>query len=278
MTEPLFDIAVAGASFFAGLLGALIGLGGGIIVTPLLVLVFNIDIRYAMGAALCSVIATSSGAAAAYLRDGISNMRIGLFLCIATTIGAVCGALLAVVLDPDVLSIVFGAALLATVFLSLRKKSESRLLPEDSDPLALKLDLPGEMPDGQGGESLYGVARVIPGFCVMWIAGVLSGLLGIGSGAFKVVAMDQIMRLPFKVTTATSNFMIGVTAAASVGIYLKKGYLDPALVSPVALGVLAGAFFGAKLLTVAPVKLLRVIFLSAVSVIAVQMILKGLHH
>ncbi len=278
MTEPFFDIAVAGASFFAGLLGALIGLGGGIIVTPLLVLVFNIDIRYAMGAALCSVIATSSGAAAAYLRDGISNMRIGLFLCIATTIGAVCGALLAVVLDPDVLSIVFGAALLATVFLSLRKKSESRLLPEDSDPLALKLDLPGEMPDGQGGKSLYGVARVIPGFCVMWIAGVLSGLLGIGSGAFKVVAMDQIMRLPFKVTTATSNFMIGVTAAASVGIYLKKGYLDPALVSPVALGVLAGAFFGAKLLTMAPVKLLRVIFLSAVSVIAVQMILKGLHH
>lgn len=278
MTEPLFDIAVAGASFFAGLLGALIGLGGGIIVTPLLVLVFNIDIRYAMGAALCSVIATSSGAAAAYLRDGISNMRIGLFLCIATTIGAVCGALLAVVLDPDVLSIVFGAALLATVFLSLRKKSESRLLPEDSDPLALKLNLPGEMPDGQGGKSLYGVARVIPGFCVMWIAGVLSGLLGIGSGAFKVVAMDQIMRLPFKVTTATSNFMIGVTAAASVGIYLKKGYLDPALVSPVALGVLAGAFFGAKLLTVAPVKLLRVIFLAAVSVIAVQMILKGLHH
>jgi len=278
MTEPLFDIAVAGASFFAGLLGALIGLGGGIIVTPLLVLVFGIDIRYAMGAALCSVIATSSGAAAAYLRDGISNMRIGLFLCIATTIGAVCGALLAVVLDPDVLSIVFGAALLATVFLSLRKKSESRLLPENSDPLALRLDLPGEMPDGQGEKSLYGVARVIPGFCVMWIAGVLSGLLGIGSGAFKVVAMDQIMRLPFKVTTATSNFMIGVTAAASVGIYLKKGYLDPALVSPVALGVLAGAFFGAKLLTVAPVKLLRVIFLAAVSVIAVQMILKGLHH
>jgi len=278
MTEPLFDIAVAVASFFAGLLGALIGLGGGIIVTPLLVLVFGIDIRYAMGAALCSVIATSSGAAAAYLRDGISNMRIGLFLCIATTIGAVCGALLAIVLDPDVLSIIFGAALLATVFLSLRKKSESRLLPEDSDPLALKLDLPGEMPDAQGGKSLYGVAKVIPGFCVMWIAGGLSGLLGIGSGAFKVVAMDQIMRLPFKVTTATSNFMIGVTAAASVGIYLKKGYLDPALVSPVALGVLAGAFFGAKLLTVAPVKLLRVIFLAAVSVIAVQMILKGLHH
>lgn len=276
MTEPLFDIAVATASFFAGLLGALIGLGGGIIVTPLLVLVFGIDIRYAMGAALCSVIATSSGAAAAYLRDGISNMKIGLFLCIATTIGAVCGALLAVLLNPSVLAVIFGGALLVTVFLSLRKKTESLLLPENSDPLALKLDLPGEMPVPDG-TCRYGVANVVPGFCVMWIAGVLSGLLGIGSGAFKVLAMDQIMKLPFKVTTATSNFMIGVTAAASVGIYLKKGYLDPALVSPVALGVLVGAFFGARLLTVAPVKLLRVIFLGAVSVIAIQMILKGLH-
>lgn len=277
MTEPFFDIAVAIASFFAGVLGALIGLGGGIIITPLLVLGFGIDLRYAMGAALCSVIATSSGAAAAYHRDGISNMKLGLFLCIATTIGAVCGALLATVLDQSVLAIIFGVALLATVFLSLGKKSVSRLLPADSDPLALQLDLPGEFPGADGEKSAYGVAAVVPGFCVMWVAGVLSGLLGIGSGAFKVQAMDQIMKLPFKVTTATSNFMIGVTAAASVGIYLKKGYLDPALVSPVSLGVLAGAFVGAKLLPVAPVKLLRVVFLTAVSFIAVQMILKGLH-
>ncbi len=275
MTEPFFDLAVAAASFFAGLLGALIGLGGGIIVTPLLVLGFGIDIRYAMGAALCSVIATSSGAAAAYLRDGISNMQIGMFLCIATTIGAVCGALLAVVLDQSVLAIIFGVALLVTVILSLRKKSEALVTVEDSDPLAARLRLPGEFP-GPSGPVRYGVVGLVPGFAVMWVAGVLSGLLGIGSGAFKVLAMDQIMRLPFKVTTATSNFMIGVTAAASVGIYLKKGYLDPALVAPVALGVLAGAFAGAKLLTVAPVKLLRVIFLVAVSIIAVQMIAQGL--
>lgn len=277
MTEPFFDIAVGAASFFAGVLGSLIGLGGGIIITPLLVLGFGIDLRYAMGAALCSVIATSSGAAAAYLRDGISNMKIGLFLCVATTIGAVCGALLATVLDQSVLAVVFGVALLATVFLSMKKKSEARLLPGDSDPLALKLELPGELPEADGTKSGYGVAGLVPGFCVMWVAGVLSGLLGIGSGAFKVLAMDQIMRLPFKVTTATSNFMIGVTAAASVGIYLKKGYVDPALVSPVALGVLAGAFVGAKLLPVAPVRLLRAIFLTAVSFIALQMIWKGFH-
>ncbi|HEY5740958.1 MAG TPA: sulfite exporter TauE/SafE family protein [Terrimicrobiaceae bacterium] len=274
MDELVFDLLVAAASLLAGVIGALIGLGGGVIITPLLVLAFGVDIRYAMGAALCSVIATSSGAAAAYLRDGISNMRIGLFLCVATTIGAVCGASLAVILDPNVLSIIFGVALLVTVLLSLRKQ-KVKSASEPSDPLAVKLKLPGSMPSPSGPIS-YGVYHVLPGFGVMWVAGVLSGLLGIGSGAFKVVAMDQIMRIPFKVTTATSNFMIGVTAAASVGIYLKRGYLDPALVAPVSLGVLVGAFVGAKLLAVAPVKLLRLIFLTAVSVIAVQMIGRGL--
>jgi uncharacterized membrane protein YfcA len=227
-----------------------------------------------MGAALCSVIATSSGAGAAYLRDGISNMRIGLFLCVATTIGAVCGAVLATVLDAAVLSVIFGVALLVTVLLSLRSKRD--LSGSDaSDPLAVRLQLPATMPTAEGLKP-YTVHRVLPGFCVMWIAGVLSGLLGIGSGAFKVVAMDQIMGIPFKVTTATSNFMIGVTAAASVGVYLKRGYLDPSLVAPVALGVLAGAFIGAKLLPVAPVKLLKTIFLTAVSIIAVQMIANGM--
>ena len=266
MDELVFDALVAIGSFLAGIIGALIGLGGGVIVTPLLVLAFGVDIRYAMGAALSSVIATSSGAAAAYLRDGISNMRIGLFLCMATTTGAVSGAMLAVVLDPAMLSVIFGAALLATVLISLKKKKD--LSAKDiSDPLAVKLRLPGTVPT-PAGSLPYTVHHVLPGLGVMWVAGVLSGLLGIGSGAFKVVAMDQIMRIPFKVTTATSNFMIGVTAAASVGVYLKRGYLDPALVAPVALGVLAGAFVGAKLLPVAPVKLLRVTFLTAVSVMS----------
>lgn len=274
MDELTFDILVAAAAFLAGVIGSLIGLGGGVIITPVLVLGFGIDIRYAMGAALASVIATSSGAAAAYLRDGISNMRIGLFLCAATTVGAVCGAMLAVVLDQAVLSVIFGVALLVTVALSLRKNPAVGGPEDVSDPLAVKLRLPGTQPDGDGRKP-YAVHRVIPGFLMMWVAGVLSGLLGIGSGAFKVVAMDQIMRIPFKVTTATSNFMIGVTAAASVGIYLKRGYLDPALVAPVALGVLAGAFLGAKLLPVAPVKILRIVFLSLVTVIAVQMVLRG---
>jgi uncharacterized membrane protein YfcA len=274
MNELTFDLLVALAAFVAGVIGALIGLGGGVIITPVLVLGFGVDIRYAMGAALASVIATSSGAAAAYLRDGISNMRIGLLLCTATTVGAVCGAMLAVVLDQAVLSVIFGVALLVTVALSLRKNPELGGEGDVSDPLAEKLRLPGAMPEG-GTSRPYTVHRVIPGYLMMWVAGILSGLLGIGSGAFKVVAMDQLMRIPFKVTTATSNFMIGVTAAASVGIYLKRGYLDPALVAPVALGVLAGAFLGAKLLPVAPVKALRIIFLTLVSIIAVQMVLRG---
>ena len=274
MREPLFDIAVAIGSFLAGVIGALIGLGGGIVITPMLVFGFGIDIRYAMGAALASVIATSSGAAAAYLRDGISNMRIGLFLCTATTVGAVCGAMLATALNPASLSIIFGLALLSTVGLSLRKQGATD--PDrPSDPLAVKLRLPGVMP-APGGPKPYGVFHVIPGFLVMWVAGLLSGLLGIGSGAFKVLAMDQIMRIPFKVTTATSNFMIGVTAAASVGVYLKRGFFDPALVAPVALGVLGGAFVGARLLSVAPVKVLRAIFLTAVLIISVQMVMSGL--
>lgn len=276
MNELTFDLAVAAVSFFAGVIGALIGLGGGAIITPLLVLVFGIDIRYAMGAALVSVIGSSSGAAAAYLRDGISNMRVGLFLCMATTTGAVAGAYLATVLNQAALSIIFGAALLVTVGLSLRRSPSAEEQARPSDPLAVKFRFEGSMPTSTGW-SPYRVYNVIPGFLVMEVAGVLSGLLGIGSGAFKVLAMDQIMKIPFKVTSATSNFMIGVTAAASVGIYLKRGYIDPALVAPVALGILGGAFVGARLLPVAPVKLLRLIFLSLVSVISIQMILRGFH-
>jgi uncharacterized membrane protein YfcA len=276
MHELSFDIAMFVAAFAAGVLGALIGLGGGIIITPVLVLFFHIDIRYAMGAALASVIATSSGAAAAYLRDGISNMRIGLFLCVATTLGAVGGAMLAGVSDPGVLSLIFGLALLATAGLSLRKQADSEGAALAADPVAAWLRLDDALPTPAGPQP-YHVQHVGWGFAVMIVAGVLSGLLGIGSGAFKVLGMDQVMRIPFKVTTTTSNFMIGVTAAASIGIYLKNGYLDPVLIFPVALGVLGGAFVGARLLPVVPVQLLKMVFLVAIVLIGAQMILRGLN-
>ena len=274
MNELGFDVTMLLASFAAGVVGALVGLGGGALITPILVLGFGIDIRYAMGAALASVIATSSGAGAAYLRDGVSNMRIGLFLCMATTLGAVGGAMLVPVVNANVLSLIFGLALLATAGLSLRKHNDVAGAELPVDPVAAWLRLDDAMPTASGPEP-YHVQRVGWGFLVMAIAGMLSGLLGIGSGAFKVLGMDQIMRIPFKVTTATSNFMIGVTAAASIGIYLKNGYLDPVLVFPVAIGVLGGAFLGARLLNVLPVRLLKMVFAVAIVGIGIQMIING---
>jgi uncharacterized protein len=270
-----FDLVVAAISILAGFIGALVGLGGGMIITPMLVIFLGIDIRYAMGAALASVIATSSGAGAAYLRDGISNMRIGLFLCVATTLGAIAGAWLATMLNAGVLSLIFGIVLLLSVLLGLRGKGDVDTSDAPLDPLAVRFSLNSSYPDKEKTVS-YRVQHVKSGSGMMVIAGVLSGLLGIGSGAFKVLAMDQIMRIPFKVSTATSNFMIGVTAAASVGIYLGRGYLDPVLVWPVALGVLGGAFLGAKILPLISTRWLKMIFLVAITVIGVQMIAKGM--
>lgn len=275
MNQLEFDLLLLVVSAGAGFIGALIGLGGGMVIVPVLVIFFGIDIRYAMGAALASVIATSSGAAAAYLRDGVSNMKIGLFLCVATTLGAVGGAGLATVLPAHALSLVFGVVLLISVLLSLKKQGDEDTAKLPPTNLAEKFDLDGSYP--HAGKTIeYHVRQVPGGFLMMVMAGVLSGLLGIGSGAFKVLAMDRIMRIPFLVSTATSNFMIGVTAAASVGIYLQRGYLDPVLIFPVALGVLGGAFLGARLLPLFPTSVLRWIFLIAISVIGAQMILKGL--
>lgn len=274
MTELSSDLIIAAVSIFAGLFGALVGLGGGMVIVPLLVIFMGIDIRYAMGAALASVIATSSGSAAAYLRDGLSNMRIGLFLCVATTLGAISGAMLASVVDPNALSLIFGVVLLISVALSLKavKDKDTSQIPPNRLATALRLD--AAMPTAAGPQP-YRVQGVVGGFLMMIIAGVLSGLLGIGSGAFKVLAMDRIMHIPFRVSTTTSNFMIGVTAAASIGIYLKRGYLDPALVFPVALGVLVGAYLGAKLMPHLPTKILKTLFLIAITIIGFQMILNG---
>lgn len=273
MNEAIFNLLVFVGSFFGGVLGALTGLGSGVVVIPLLVLGFGVEIHYAMGAALTSVIATSSGAAASFLRDGFSNMNLGLFLCVATTIGAVGGAFLAAVLHPAVLSLIFGVVLLCSGLLSLCEGRESTR--ENPDPLAVRLRLDSSYPH-EGTMRSYHVHHTIPGFFLMSIAGILSGLLGIGSGAFNYLTMGRVMKIPFRVATATSNFIIGVTAAASVGMYLKRGYLDPALVSPVALGVLAGAFTGVKLLSKAPLKLLKRILLIAIFVAGVEMILQGI--
>ena len=264
---------IALGSFLAGMLGSLTGLGGGVVIVPLLTLVFGVDIRYAIGASLVSVIATSSGAAAAYLREGYSNMRVGMFLEIATTVGAVSGAFLAGYLHTSIIAIVFGLVLLYSAYTTTQTLADppAGMAP---DRIATMLRLDGTYPTDDGLKS-YHVRNVPIGFGLMYVAGVLSGLLGIGSGAVKVLAMDQAMKIPFKVSTTTSNFMIGVTAAASAGIYLRRGYIDPGLAMPVMLGVLAGALVGAKILPGAKVRTLRIVFGVVIAALAVEMIYQG---
>jgi uncharacterized protein len=261
-------------SLAAGFLGALTGLGGGVVIVPMLTLLFSVDIRYAIGAALVSVIATSSGAAAAYVREGYSNVRVGMFLEIATVTGALVGAAVAVYLRISVIAVVFGLVLLYSAYLS--RRNEDRPTTEAGpDRIAAWLELDGSYPVGPQMRS-YHVRNVPGGFLLMFVAGVLSGLLGIGSGAVKVLAMDSVMRLPFKVSTTTSNFMIGVTAAAGAGIYLARGYIDPGLAMPVMLGVLGGSLAGAKVLAGAAVKVLRTVFTMVIVVLAVEMIYNAL--
>ncbi len=273
MTNLTFTLLVGGTSVVAGLLGALTGLGGGVVIVPMLTLAFGVDIRYAVGASLVSVIATSSGAAAAYVREGYSNIRIGMVLEVATTFGALAGAALATHLPTHVIAMIFGVALLASAWLSIHPPRE-KAGSGPADPIAASLRLDSSYPTPNGHRS-YRVHSVGAGFSLMGLAGVLSGLLGIGSGAVKVLAMDRVMRIPFKVSTTTSNFMIGVTAAASAGVYLSRGYVDPGLVMPVMLGVLAGSTVGARLLTGAPTRMLRLLFALVVAALAVQMLYQG---
>ena len=274
MTVIAFTSQIFLLSILAGMLGALTGLGGGVVIIPVLTLLFGVDIRYAMGASLVSVIATSSGAAVAYVREGLSNIRIGMFLEIATTLGAILGAFLTARVSTHGIAIVFGVVLLYSAFTSFARKSDP--VPAAApDRLASKLELAGTYP-GPNGLTPYCAERVPLGFGVMFGAGTLSGLLGIGSGAVKVLAMDQAMRLPFKVSTTTSNFMIGVTAAASAGIYLEHGYIDPGIAMPVMLGVLAGSLIGTHLLVRAHVATLKVIFAMVIATLGFEMIYNGI--
>ena len=265
---------ILAGSFLAGLLGALTGLGGGMVIVPLLTIGFGVNIRYAIGASLVSVIATSSGAAAAYVREGFTNIRIGMFLEIATTTGALIGALVAGLVSTSAIAIVFAAVLVYSAYASSRPRVE-HVSHDLSDPLARWLRLNGTYPTPEGVQP-YGVQRVTTGFGLMLVAGILSGLLGIGSGAVKVLAMDNAMRLPFKVSTTTSNFMIGVTAAASAGVYLRRGYIDPGLSFSVMVGVLIGALAGAKILTRAHPKHLRMVFSVVIVALAAEMVYKAI--
>jgi uncharacterized protein len=273
----LVVLLIFGGSIAAGVLGSLVGLGGGVLIVPLLTLAFGLPIYFAIGASIVSVIATSSGAAAAYVRDHLTNLRVGMFLELGTTTGAVTGAFLAGLLVPNLLFVLFGFILLISVVPLVFKIGEELPKEVKNDRLARWLSLSGTYPDKHLGRQVpYEVTRTPLGMAMMYVAGIISGLLGIGSGSFKVLAMDTAMRLPMKVSTTTSNFMIGVTAAASAGIYFSRGDIPPLIAAPVALGVLLGAFIGSHVLTRLSNKALRLIFLPVLVVIAIQMVMRGL--
>jgi uncharacterized membrane protein YfcA len=269
-----FTMLLFAGAFTAGIFGALTGMGGGVILVPMLVLLYHVNVRYAVGASLISVIATSSGAAAAYVREGYTNIRIGMFLLMAACSGALMGAVIAQYFSTGLIAIIFGLVLLFSSYLSFRRK-EGEEPDTPADPLAVKLRMCSSYPSLDGWKP-YRVYHVIAGFAVMLVAGVLSGLLGIGSGSLNVLSMDQAMRLPYKVSTTTSNFMIGITAATSAGIYLGHGLIVPGITMPVMLGVFFGAVLGAKLLMFFKTKYLRMFFSVVILLVALEMIYNGL--
>ena len=272
--ETVFYILLI--AVLAGFVGALLGMGGAIIVTPALTLIFDIDIRYAIGASIISVIATSSGAAVAYLKSRLANVRIGMFLVIGTTLGAITGTFLSAVIGPKYLFIVFGVLMLYSAVMMLRKLGAKTQQDVTAHPMAEKLRLNGSYYDVASGETVdYKVAGVFGGLGMMYLAGTLSGLLGIGSGALKVMSMDLFMKLPLKVSSATSNFMIGVTAAASAGVYFFRGDIDPKIAAPVALGVLIGATIGTQAMQRLGNKTIRLLFVPVLAFASIQMIIKG---
>ncbi len=275
--SPLeFTLILLAISWFAGLFGSLVGLGGGVVIVPVLTVIFHIDIRLAIGASIISVIATSSGAAASYVKDRMTNLRAGMFLEIATTTGALSGAFLTSYLPEKFLFILFAVVLTYSGIAMYTQKHHGALLTVSNDRIANSFNLHGSYVDKATNELVeYKVARTRVGLALMYVAGMVSALLGIGSGALKVPAMDLAMHIPIKASSATSNFMIGVTAAASAGVYFARGDIDPVLAAPIAIGVLAGALVGSRLLAKLNSETIKLLFLAALAAVAIEMFIKG---
>jgi hypothetical protein len=264
------------ASIVAGVIGSLVGLGGGVVVIPMLTIGLGVNIHYAIGASIVSVIATSSGAAATYVKDKMTNLRVGMFLELGTTAGAITGALIATYVNSVALELIFGVILLVSLLPLVRKIGEDIPVPPELTGLSKKLKLTGSYVETDGSTVNYNATRPAEGLAGMVVAGLISGLLGIGSGTFKVLSMDLAMKLPMKVSTTTSNFMIGVTAAASAGIYFVRGDVNPIIVAPVAIGILIGASMGARVLTRARNPTVRKIFALVLAIAGLEMVLRAL--
>lgn len=270
----MLEILLLFTSIIAGFLGAILGLGGGIIIVPVLTLVYNVNIRYAVAASLISIVATSSGAAASYLKDSLTNLRLAVFLEVGTVSGAIVGFLISSYIQAKFLFLLFGIMLFFSGIMMLRRREEH--ISSQNHPWSDSLKLDGVYPEADGKQIQYKVENVPLGLFVMFGAGILSALLGIGSGILKVLAMDGAMKLPIKVSSATSNFMIGVTASASAGAYLLRGDIHPEIASPVAVGIILGSFFGAKAMMKIPARRIRQIFVVILGIVSIQMIVKGL--
>ncbi|KRK74868.1 permease [Levilactobacillus namurensis DSM 19117] len=272
-------LIMLGVGLFAGIAGAILGIGGGVIITPILTLGMGLSIKYAIGASIIAVIATSSGSTIAYLRDNVLNLRVAMFLEIATTIGAIIGALMTGILDPKYLYLLFGCLLVFSAWNMVRKlrRGQEVLKRVTPDRIAAKLKLNGSYFDKAELRDVdYQVENVPAGFAVMFGAGVASGLLGIGSGAFKVMAMDTFMKMPLKPSSSTSNLMMGVTAAASATVYFFNGSILPGIAVPMALGILIGAVIGSRIMQVLPARWIRIVFIPVLLYIGLQMVFKGL--
>lgn len=274
MSYEYFALITFLGSLAAGLFGSLTGMGGGAVIIPLLTLGLGVDLHLAIGASVVTIIATSSGSAAAYVKEGVTNVRIGMFLEIATTLGAIVGAFLTTMLPVGIIAIVFGVILMFSSVMSIRRKID-HIVPGHERSWAKRLRMESSYPEKDGSFRRYSVKNIFGGFTMMGVAGIMSGLLGIGSGSLKVLAMDNIMRIPFKVSTTTSNFMIGVTAAASAVVYFQHGYIKPSIAAPVMVGVLMGAMLGSKVLMKAKTEWLRWFFALVVAYLAIQMIIEG---
>lgn len=277
MTPFDFVISLIAIAIVAGLLGSLVGLGGGVIIVPVLTLLYHVDIRLAIGASILSVIATSSGAAVTYVRERLTNLRAGMFLEIATTIGAVTGAYLTTLLSGNMLFILFAFVLLYSAFAMYQKRHQGETLTFSQDKIANYFKLHGSYYDeSEHREIVYKIGGTKLGLAIMYVAGVISALLGVGSGGLKVPAMDIAMHMPIKASSATSDFMIGVTAAASAGAYFARGQINPFIAAPVAIGVLIGAIIGSRLLNRITSKYMLILFIFVLLVVAGEMFQRGI--
>lgn len=269
----MLALILFGVSIVAGFLGSILGLGGGTIVVPFLTLVLGVDIRYAIAASLISIVATSSGAAASFLRDHLTNLRVAVFLELGTVLGAMTGFLITSRLETRWLYGIFSFFLMFSAGMMLKKKKDGRA--EVDHPWSKKLNLASIYKNEKGEMVHYKVDHVPFGLITMYFAGIMSALLGIGSGIFKVLAMDGAMKMPLKVSSATSNFMIGVTAAGSAGAFLLQGDIRPEIAGPVAIGIIIGAYVGGRVMPKLPASLIRKIFVVVMFIISLQMLKKA---